>query len=276
MLVLYASKRTLICALVVCSLATACGPDARSDVSPKVGCPECERYDAVTPGQDLQVRVEWTAWCTDDGVLPDTSSTYPCDKQPFYALARCDGAPCEFDPGTASDGGVAFDGEGNLRVRPLAAGDLTLTIALEHADTGDRVEREFSIKVREPEKLVIDCWFDSDPLGRNCTDEGSYRWCESPSWGPCTEQFALEPEGGNPLSIWIYGSAQGVPVRLEPAVSFGAFEPTHYDADYVPAHDDAAAVEEADRWSATLTSAGTYSVSARFGALQASLTTEAH
>jgi hypothetical protein len=206
--------------------------------------------------------------------LPDTSTTYPCDKQPFVASARCEGATCSVEPSQAGGSGVNFDGEGVIRVRPTSVGDLTLSIELEHGETGERFKQSHTLLIREPDRLVIDCWFNSDPRARNCTDAGSQVLCEE-TWTTCKETFAVETDGGNPFSIWIYGEAAGLPVALVPQVSFEGFSADTRDFDYVPTHDNPQAVEEASRFSTIVTQPGTYTISAVHQEVSVSFTTAA-
>ncbi len=254
-----------------------CGPDSITPVAPVIRCAGCLEYDAVSPGTAFDVYVAWTARCTNDGPLPDTSQTYACDEQPFIARVACSGAACSVSPPSASAGGARFSGEGELGVVLTDEGDVEVTVELEHAETGEISSQTFSYKVRRPERIALDCWWNSDPLAKTCVDQGTYKLCETTTWRPCEANLALEPEGGNPLSIWVYGEAQGMPVRLMPVaqVSFAGFTPDGVAQNDGAPHDNPDALLEADRFSARLTQPGKYAISASFAALSTSLTIDA-
>jgi hypothetical protein len=269
--------RTLAVVVGACALLVGCAPDRTTEVASSISCAGCLDYDAVSPGATFDIRVAWTARCTDEGPVPDTSTTYTCNEQPFFARVLCNGAACGVTPGSASSDGARFTGEGELGVVLSEEGDLELTVELEHAGTGEVSSQSFSFTVREPARLVIDCWWNFDPLARTCTDEGSYKWCETPTWSPCEGTLMLEPEHANPLSIWVYGEAEGVPIRLMPeaSVSFEGFMTDGYAGSDGAPHDDPSALLEADRYSAELTTPGQYGVSASFGVLSSSLSMDA-
>jgi len=258
-------------------MLVGCGPDRATDVRPGIACSGCLDYDAVSPGAAFDFRVAWTARCTDDGPLPDTSTTYSCSEQPFIARVECNGAACGVNPASASSGGARFNGEGELGIVLSEEGQVDVKVELEHAETGELSSQTFSFTVRQPERLVIDCWSNFDPLGHTCTDMGSYKLCETPTWQPCDESLTLEPERGNPLSIWIYGEAQGLPIRLMPAptVSFEGFTPDGPAGSDGATHDNPDALLDADRFKAVLTAPGQYGVSASFDVLSSSLLIDA-
>jgi hypothetical protein len=263
--------------VAACAILMSCGPDRRTEVLPEITCADCLDYDAIAPAARFDIRVAWTARCTDDGPLPDTSQTYACDEQPFIATAQCHGAACSLNPTAVGSGGTRFTGEGELGVVLSEEGDVELIVELEHAETGESFSQSFFFTVRQPDQIAIDCWWDSDPLARTCIDKGSYKWCETPTWRPCEEGLTLEPEGGTPMSIWVYGQWQGLPVRLMPAaaVSFQGFTPDAADGSDAAPHDDPDALLEADRFTATLTTAGQYGIAATFGPLSSSLAIDA-
>ncbi len=273
-----ASRAWTFTALVgACGLLMGCAPDKTSEVAPSISCAGCLDYDAVSPGATFDIRVAWTARCTDEGPLPDTSTTYACNEQPFIARVLCNGAACGVTPASASSAGARFTGEGEIGVVLSEEGDVELTVELEHTESGETSLQSFSFTVREPQRLVIDCWWNFDPLARTCTDEGSYRWCETPTWSPCEGTLTLEPEHANPLSIWVYGEALGLPIRLMPAanVSFEGFTADGYASSDGAPHENPEALLEADRYSAALTSPGRFGIAASFGVLSESLEMDA-
>jgi hypothetical protein len=254
------------CAVLLLVVA-GCGDETRTLVKPAVTCADCS-HDAVMPGTDLRFHVAWQAHCTTQGPLPDTSTTKACDLQPFTARVTCAGGPCEFDPAGA-DAGIDLSGEGSIVVRPTAPGDLTISVDLTNRSNAATFTTSTALGVRVPERLVVDCWYDSDPKGRNCIDKGSYRECPTPSWVPCSPTGKLEVEGGNPVSIWIYGQAADRIVFLTPVVTFEGFATDHHDQSYVPPHTNPMARGDADAWSTRLTTPGAFVALASFGALTA-------
>lgn len=243
--------------------AAACGPSEKSEVAPGVRCLNCEGYNAVTPGAELELWLEWTAWCRYDGV-GDTSSTEMCDEQPFIATIECNGAACELEDDAFATG-VELDGFESTVVSVTGEGDLTLDVELVHAQSGETYRRAYDVVVREPDEIVIDCTYDSDPQRRNCIQQDGYLECEV-SWVPCAPDGIFESEGGNPLSIWVYGMSDAGAVWLvdRPIVRFDGFEATEeYETSWRGHTEDA--IVEAERFEAVVTQAGGYRVTATFG-----------
>jgi hypothetical protein len=224
--------------------------------------------------------VSWTAWCTYDGALPDTSTTRACDEQPFTVRVSCDGAPCETDPSGAV-GGIMLRGAATIRVRLTAPGDLRLVVELEHATTYETIRKEMAIAVRTPEKVVIDCIYNPAPTaGNNCVPSGTGTACtydpaKAVPYMPCPATGTFDAENGSPISIWIYGQSGELPVQLDPPaeMTFGGFQPEL--TSYVQSgHAQPRAAGAAAKFSARVKTAGLYEMRARFGALESQLQTE--
>ena len=275
---------SVVGAALLSTAVTACGsdPDKMTPVRAGiVGGPTQASADyAVLPQTEYSFLVSWTAWCTYDGVLPDTSTTTACDEQPFLARVSCEGAPCATDPADAV-GGIMLRGAATIRVRLTAPGDLRLAVELEHATTHETIRKEMAIAVRTPEKLVIDCIYNPAPTaGTNCVPSGMGTACtfdpaKAVPYMPCPATGTFDGETGSPISIWIYGETGELPVLLSPPaeVTFGGFQPEL--TSYVQAdHAQPRAAGAAARFSARIKTAGVYQVNARFGALESQLQTE--
>src|SRR3954468_25104096 len=162
--------------------ACACSAQRQSAITPTIafvpgtdGPPRA----AYLPGTEFHLEVSWTAWCTQEGLIPETSTTRTCDEQPFVARVSCAGAPCDVTPGEVLTGGAIMRGVGEIVVRVPAPGDLRLDVAIEHVGTHETASRHGVVPVRALDEVVVDCKVQlqdaSDPP--RCTPQRGYVVC---------------------------------------------------------------------------------------------------
>jgi hypothetical protein len=253
---------------------TGCVDTERTEVKPGMIFPleEGQPTIAYLPGTSIDISVWWTARCTTDGVLPDTSSTKNCDEQDFTATVTCSGGPCDLDPPTASSG-IALTGEGMINVKLPAVGDVAIDVVLEHSGTHEQLAQRGQIAIRDMERLVIDCRIQPfDAANPRCVQRMNYVECFDVPWVACPASTTVDPTWGTPVSMWIYGEGGGLALAtttreptaihpLEPEVAFSGL--TLPETQYVDnAHANAGAAQVALKFKADLKTAGTLQTTA--------------
>src|SRR5262245_26431120 len=103
-----------------------------------------------------------------------------------------------------------IDGYGELVVRPLDLGDVTMTVTLEHADTHETYAQKFGVRTLEMKEIAIACAYAPQPS----TDSH-----------PCGPIEVLGTDGGT-LSMSFSGrSGSGETVEIPIDVSFTGCSP---------------------------------------------------
>jgi hypothetical protein len=202
-------------ALVAAALS-ACGPDKKTQVLPRINLPLESGAPKVAylPGTEFEIAVSWIAWCTYNGGLPDTSTTKPCDEQRFLARLEYDGPAGDVMPRGVS-AGSPFTGQGTILVRPSMPGDFKIRVEIENMVTRERRQAGGQIAIRDLERVVIDCVYQPfDPSAPpRCENKPGYVLCRDVPTMPCPTTARLDPIWGTDISIWIYGQGGGFPIH---------------------------------------------------------------
>jgi len=247
-----------------------CLSTTQTEVRPEILLPLDEGTPAVAsvPGTVVDVGVAWTARCTTDGVVPDTSTTEACDEQAFVATVTCSGGPCELDPPAAASG-VAMTGEGKVHVTLPAAGDVAIDVVIEHAGTHARLAKKGRIAIRAMDRLVIDCRMQAyDAASPRCVERENFTECFDRPWVACptTGTATADPVWGTPVSVWVWGEGGGLPIAPRDGEA-GTVEMTGLvlpSTDYVDnGHANVAAAWAVKKFTDTVKTAGTMRVVAR-------------
>lgn len=203
---------------MVATLA-GCLDTTQTEVRPDIWLPlqDVRPTEASLPGTVLDVLVSWTALCTTEGLLPDTSTTENCDEQDFIATVTCSGGPCELDPPTAATG-LPLTGEGKIQIAFPAAGDIAVNVEIARVGSKARLAKRGQIAIRPMERLVVDCRLQAyDPAMPRCVQRTGFIECFDGPWIACPATAAIDPVWGTPVSIWVYGEGGGLPISAVPA-----------------------------------------------------------
>lgn len=254
--------------LAVLVSLTGCMSTTQTQVKPDILLPLDEGAPAVAslPGTVVDIGVSWTARCTTDGVVPDTSTTEACDEQDFIATVTCSGGPCELDPPAAASG-VAMTGEGKVHAKLPAAGDVAIDVVIEHAGTHERLAKHGRIAIRAMDRLVVDCRMQAyDAANPRCVERENFTECFDRPWVACPATATADPVWGTPVSVWVYGEGGGLPIvpRAEDPGTVDITGVVLPPTDYVDnAHAHATAAWAVKKFTDTVKTAGTMRVVAR-------------